>query len=384
MDESNPHEKLNDIARQLSLSSRVCADSLAQLACHNSSIEIFTRSIAKQLDVERVIFGSTSSLLNKINKLNIMSPNIQSLVSANTSLTRMIEGISIHKSALAGVLADQGRIQDMIKGIGLTDFLTAAFARIDTTRMLSASLAAQVKLANLDNLSIGRLLGIDDEFRLATTTNLGNLTHSYLSLINVAATRVSLTALLPMITTYPPVEYYREIEVLESVTIDEVPDQSAEDGIETGIADALPAVDGLLAGFDDSLCRLLIGARQSLESDNPDRARHVTTSVRELLTQVLYALAPDDQIRQWTANEELFRDNRPTRRARLLFICRDINCDPLTRFVEDDVRAVISFIDSLNSGTHVVESRLTSIQLRSIVSRTESLLVFLLKLRNPD
>ena len=384
MDESNPHEKLNDIARQLSLSSRVCADSLAQLARHNSSIEIFTRSIAKQLDVERALFGSTSSLLNQINKLNIMSPNIQSLVSANTSLTRMIEGISIHKSALAGVFADQGRIQDMIKGIGLTDFLTAAFARIDTTRMLSASLAAQVKLANLDNLSIGRLLGIDDEFRLATTTNLGNLTHSYQSLIDVAATRVSLTALLPMITTYPPVEYYREIEVLESVTIDEVPDQSTEDGIETGIADALPAVDGLLAGFDDSLCRLLIGARQSLESDNPDRARHVTTSVRELLTQVLHALAPDDQIRQWTANEELFHDNRPTRRARLLFICRDINCDPLTRFVEDDVRAALSFIDSLNSGTHVVESRLTLIQLRSIVSRMESLLVFLLKLRNPD
>jgi hypothetical protein len=114
----------------------------------------------------------------------------------------------------------------------------------------------------------------------------------------------------------------------------------------------------------------------------PVMNRHVTTSVRELFTRVLHGLAPDDDVRQWTSSPELFHDNRPTRRARLLFICREINCDPLTHFVEDDVRAAISLVDSLNAGTHVVESKLTNLQLSSIVSRMESLLVFLLQLRN--
>ena len=52
--------------------------------------------------------------------------------------------------------------------------------------------------------------------------------------------------------------------------------------------------------------------------------------------------------------------------------------NPLTHFVEDDVRAALSFVDALNSGTHVIESKLTTAQLSSIVSRMESLLVFLL------
>lgn len=155
-----------------------------------------------------------------------------------------------------------------------------------------------------------------------------------------------------------------------------------DEPIETAIGESVPSVDGLLAAFDERLVPLLHGARQSLNDDNPDRARHVTTSVRELFTQVLHALAPDDDVRVWSSNDDFYHDNRPTRRARLLFICRHIDCGPLSRFVQDDVRAALSFVESLNAGTHVVESRLSQIQLASIVSRMESLLVFLLQLRN--
>ena len=167
-----------------------------------------------------------------------------------------------------------------------------------------------------------------------------------------------------------------------------VEDEETEDDdelvITEALAESLPSADALLADFNEGLCHLLQGARDSLVSDNRDRARHVTTSVRELFTQVLHAIAPDDDIRAWSTNEQHFHKNSPTRRARLLYICRHINFDPLTRFVEDDVRAALSFVDSLNAGTHVVKSSLTESQLRSIVSRMESLLVFVLQLRNID
>ena len=134
------------------------------------------------------------------------------------------------------------------------------------------------------------------------------------------------------------------------------------------------------AGFDDRLLILINGARDSLRSDNPDRERHVTTSVRELFTQILHGLAPDDELRQWSADPDHYHDNRPTRRARLLYICRKFSCDPLTKFVEDDVRAALTLIDSLNAGTHVVQSKLNEFQLEAIVYRMEALALFLLKI----
>ena len=378
MAQEDPNIELTKLARSLTLSTNVYSDAMARIAKQTVVSEGIAHSVAQQLEIERGLFASTDAILKRITQFETISPSIQSIVSANASFARIVERISVEANVFSKIFEGQERIQNMIKGIGLSDLISSAFARIDTTRMLSASLAAQAKLSALDNLTLGRLAGIDQAFSRAISTNLGNLTRSYQSLIDAAATRESLASQLPLITTYAPVEYCREIDVLEAITIDDEDDRL----IANALIESLPSVDDLLEAFDVRLSRLLRGARQALIDDNPDRARHVTTSVRELFTQVLHALAPDNDIRQWSSSPELFHDNRPTRRARLLFICREINCDPLSRFVEDDVRAALSFVDSLNSGTHVVESKLTHSQLSSIVSRVESLLVFLLQLRN--
>lgn len=341
MAQEDPNIELTKLARSLTLSTNVYSDAMARIAKQTVVSEGIAHSVAQQLEIERGLFASTDAILKRITQFETISPSIQSIVSANASFARIVERISVEANVFSKIFEGQERIQNMIKGIGLSDLISSAFARIDTTRMLSASLAAQAKLSALDNLTLGRLAGIDQAFSRAISTNLGNLTRSYQSL-NDEDDRLIANALI----------------------------------------ESLPSVDDLLEAFDVRLSRLLRGARQALIDDNPDRARHVTTSVRELFTQILHALAPDNDIRQWSSSPELFHDNRPTRRARLLFICREINCDPLSRFVEDDVRAALSFVDSLNSGTHVVESKLTHSQLSSIVSRVESLLVFLLQLRN--
>ncbi|MBI1312887.1 hypothetical protein GC176_16480 [bacterium] len=387
MADCKPNAELTKLAAGLTRSSNIYSDALGQLAKHTSSIDAVSKAVSAQFDIEHGLLRSTEAALKQMRLLDPISPSIQSIVSANASFTRMAERLaSIENSqsaAIRKIFDDHARIQKAIEGIGLSGSVTAAFSRIDPTRMLSASLAAQAKLANFDNLVFGRLAGLDAAFSQAISTNLGNLTRSYQSLINVAATRESLASRLPLITTYVPVEYYREVEVIETITVEEeVEGEHSEGLISTAIAESLPSVDDLLAAFDKRLIRLLHGARQSLCSDNPDRARHVTTSMRELFTQVLHALAPDEDIRMWTSNDDFFHENRPTRRARLLYICRHIDCDPLSRFVQDDVRAALSFVESLNAGTHVVESRLSTVQLSSIISRMESLLVFLLQLQN--
>jgi hypothetical protein len=184
--------------------------------------------------------------------------------------------------------------------------------------------------------------------------------------------------------SYPPVEYYRQVGVLESVTVDETSRQDDVIAADAGIAGGLPHVDDLLGRLDESLCALLVGARQAVRGNNPDRSRHVIASLRELLTHVLHTLAPDDRVIAWAASDKLIHNKQPTRRARLLYICRAIDCGPLTRFVEEDVDATLSFIDTLNSGTHAVESQFTPAQLASLISRLESLLVFLLQLRDHE
>jgi hypothetical protein len=378
----DPNIELTKLARSLTLSTNVYSDAMAHIAKQTLDWEVIARSVTQQLEIERRLFASTDAILNRITQFETISPSIQSIVATNASFARIVERIFDDNKVFSKIFEEQKRIQNMIGGIGLSDLISSAFGRIDTTRMLSASLAAQAKLSALDNLTLGRLAGIDQAFSRAISTNLGNLTRSYQSLIDVAATRESLANQLPLITTYAPVEYCREIDVLKAITIDDESNDEDDKLIANALIDSLPSVDSLLEAFDVRLSRLLHGARQALIDDNPDRARHVTTSVRELFTQVLHALAPDNDIRQWSSSPELFHDNRPTRRARLLFICREINCDPLSRFVEDDVRAALSFVESLSYGTHVVESKLTHSQLSSIVSRVESLLVFLLQLRN--
>jgi len=376
----NPHDELKKLASSFTLSSKVYSDALSQLTRHTASIDAVSKAVTKQRDIERRLFGLTSAVLENINRAIAISPSLQSLSATNASLTRMADRLSIPGSSFAKIFESQKRFQDMIKGIQIGNSLTSAFARINSTLMLSASLAAQTKLANLESLSLGRIAGINSAFSKAMTINLGNLTRSYESLIDVAITRDSLGNYLPLITTYPPVEYYREISVIETLTVDEGSEGKTNESINAAIGESLPSVDALLADLDPDLCRLLEGARQSLRVNNADQARHVTTSVRELFTKVLHALAPEEHVRKWTTNSEFFHDNRPTRRARLLYICRNINCDPLIRFVEDDVCAALSFVDSLNAETHVIKSKLTTAQLSAIVSRIESLLLFLLQL----
>lgn len=366
------HDSFRDLeraARDISRSLNVYTGIAAQLQKSTSVFASLQASIAEQLASNKSLFGSASEALSKASLATLTTTNFRDLGLANERLTELVSRAAISNSTLSQVFAEHNTLRASLESIATRPSMIDLLSSMDTTRLLHTSLSSQYRLLGLEASSIGRLVGASNVFANDLTATFGKFTRSYRDVIECIP-RIS-ERQATFIAKYPPVEYSLELDVLERISID------TDEGVKST---GLPTVDGELASFDDRLLTLINGARESLKSDNPDRARHVTTSVRELCTQVLHRLAPDDEIKKWSEDGDHYHNGRPTRRARLLYICRRFSCDPLTKFVEEDVRAAITLIDSLNAGTHVVHSQLTDFQLEAIVYRIEALALFLLKI----
>ena len=153
-------------------------------------------------------------------------------------------------------------------------------------------------------------------------------------------------------------------------------------------APAIPkgsSLEELLWELNPDLLNLLQGARQALHTDNRDRVRHVLVSLRELIGHVLRQLAPDDDIRAWNTNPDYYyHKDKPTRKARLLYICREIDSGPLSEFVDKEVSSILALIKELSNEVHAIPCRLTDQQLQWLVNRIESLLLSLLCLNSSN
>ena len=166
-------------------------------------------------------------------------------------------------------------------------------------------------------------------------------------------------------------------------------DERDEDEAETEIqfvAEAELETSGciaLLQQVDPGLARPYIGARDALYGNNADRARHILSSLRELWNHLLRRLAPDDLVAAWipgvSNQKDLLHDGKPTRRARVLYVCRELNNEPLTDFLMHDTRALVKLIELFNR-VHELETALTDEQLRAILIRTDSWLMYILQI----
>ena len=139
----------------------------------------------------------------------------------------------------------------------------------------------------------------------------------------------------------------------------------------------------LLQQVDPRLAQPYVGARDALHSTNADRARHILSSLRELWNHLLRRLAPDDLVTAWIpgiANQkDLLHEGKPTRRARVLYICRELNNDPLTEFLTHDTRALAKLLELFNR-VHALETELTDEQLRAILLKNDSWLMYILQI----
>lgn len=361
--------QIEEMAREMSQSVSAYEYVASQLKGSISAIASVRDTISKRHELDRELFATASLALSQARLIESTTSNFRDMALANLGLVGLASRMAIPNSSLASVFAECSALQASLRSVVPQPPITSLLSSIDTTRFLSTSLSFQSRMLGLEGHSFGGLIGASKVLTNNLTANFSKLTRSYRDVVECLPDIPE--PIVPFIAKSAPVEYSLEMDVLERISLEG--DEDIDD-------EGLPSIDEELASHDDRLLILVKGAREALLSNNPDRVRHVTISARTLFTHVLHELAPDDEIRKWSTDKNHYHNNRPTRRARLLYICRKFSCDPLAKYVEDDVRAVLSFNNLLDAEVHVVQPRLTEHQLKAIVYRMEHLVLYLLRI----
>jgi len=249
------------------------------------------------------------------------------------------------------------------------------------------ALDTQGALTSIEWARIGEGFGADILDRTRIQNNLLDLSDSYSRLlIGGEGTQAGLATLPSSVAVFPPAEYYHDVNVIGQIT------SPWEFQVQEGIVGAhgilergelLSSQDRLLAELEKmggGLATMLRGAVHSLSWHNPDRVRHFSVSMRELFTQVLHRLAPDDKISKWSTNESDYYSGRPTRPARIRYICREINRDSFERFVKCDVKSILELLRLFQEGTHAPEPAYTDRQLSAMRVRMENAIRFFIEI----
>ncbi|MGF7036395.1 hypothetical protein J2T17_007458 [Paenibacillus mucilaginosus] len=171
-------------------------------------------------------------------------------------------------------------------------------------------------------------------------------------------------------------EYSNDLRLVEQIGID----HGAEGESQTSLT-AMKERSELLIEVPDvvriavpHLENMWLGACHALQSSNPDKIRHVTVSLRELLTQIIHTLAPDDEIRKWTEDPTFYHENKPTRAARFKYMYRDVTHGPMGKFLEQDIKQAVEWIQFLNKHTHGNSLNLSDTDLYLLLTRTHGML----------
>jgi hypothetical protein len=323
--------------------------------------------------------------LSNIGKL-VQSPALELANSANLSIGRLFDstnklvGQQVASIAKGWELSLQTSI--LIPEIGQ---VADAVLKSHLIKLSEVSALAQASLSRLPWEQIGNSLQVQDALRSVLQNSFLGLASSYSEFFDsIGRQPAAIVSLPPIATELPTVEFFNGVDLLEAVTLQ--PDEAIEfieekhlfkNGIQAETNDRLNA---LLEELNEELVKALLGARHSLTSDNPDRVRHFAISLRELFGHVLHALAPDNEIRIWSSLPDHYYNSKPTRKARLLYICRTLNHGPFTKFVEKDIEAVLEFLQLFQRGTHEITVPYTNEQLIAMLVRMESTLRYLLEI----
>jgi len=313
--------------------------------------------------------------------LDSVSPNIQiaknTLVIENGVLVaNPTERLLAGENSFLGIDPSRGTLFTKEEPLSLSaSYLSNRQLALDT----------QGALTSIEWAHIGEGLGADILDRTRIQNNLLDLSDSYSRLlIGNKGTQAGLATLPSSVAVFPPAEYYHNLNLIGQIT------SPWEFQVREGVVGAhgilergelLSSQEELLAELErmgGDLTTMLRGAVHSLSSHNPDRVRHFSISMRELFTQVLHRLAPDEEISRWSANESDYYNGRPTRSARIRYICREINQAPFERFVRFDVKSISELLRLFQEGTHAPESTYTEGQLRAMRVRMENSIRFLI------
>ena len=131
--------------------------------------------------------------------------------------------------------------------------------------------------------------------------------------------------------------------------------------------------------ISDDLNNRWLGALFSLNPVNPDAARHFCTSTREVFTDMIDLNAKDADVFELFPNCEKTDNGNATRRFKIKYFLKkkNIECDDISDFVEQDIINILDLFHVLSDGTHGSAGKYSIMQLKSIKKRVEDGLNFL-------
>ena len=121
------------------------------------------------------------------------------------------------------------------------------------------------------------------------------------------------------------------------------------------------------------------GALFSLNPVNPDATRHLCTSTREIITEIIDSKAKDQDVFALFPTCEKTERGNATRKVKIGYFLhkkgfRDENIED---FIEKDIDNILELFHLLNTGTHGEAGRYTFEKLSAIKKRVEDGLIFL-------
>ena len=316
------------------------------------------------------------------NSFNIQSPMFEFIKAANLSISNIANHSILSGIAKQAITASDLWKQQIISLGSLSETIKASQLAFQSkfAKISELTLLAQRSMLSTQFAEIGNAVNLSDTLREIFTNVQHDFTKSYSLLFKsfeLEADRV--ISLPPAASLLPPVEFYTGARVLRLITnpqdIEYSEEKSVIDELTNQTADIVPK---LLQSLEPDLIKLWQGANIALKSNKPDSVRHFIISLRELLTHVIHKLAPDTKIQEWSNSSEHYYNNKPTRRARLLYICREVNFKPFDNFLNKDIESVLACFELFQQGTHEIDSLLNQIQLDAIKLRTESAIRFLI------
>lgn len=358
----------------------------------------------KEVQSHLATFNNIQSYLPTVDHLTMVSPIIDYSRQATISLTNLsspsiISGLAtsvgtnlgswynenIAKSSLLSASAystlNIGTTSTNLATTIGSQTLSALTIQSSIVKATEFSLFAEKSLFGVTPDNFGSKLTLTDITKNYLTASVLGLSESYSTLLkSYESNPISYVQLSPTLSRIVPIEYFSTANLLEAISVEE--EITAEEELlkneiqyenEISLSEYLPKID-------PALYKMWKGAIEAYYSDNSDKVRHFTTSIRELYTHLLHKLAPDSEIKKWTSDPANFYEGRPKRKTRLLFICRNISNDPFNAFVRKDVDATIAFIDIFQKGTHDIDPVFSAHHMLTIKSKAENTLKFLLEI----
>ncbi|HBG69654.1 MAG: hypothetical protein A2W93_12180 [Bacteroidetes bacterium GWF2_43_63] len=378
---SNQLSHLTSPIYQTSLLNAFCGiqDKLSSFNTFESMLPKFDQHnfISPALDFSRhaTLAYSGLSTLDTVNNLaSLVTPNYPSwygeTIAKSSFLTSPdFAGLDIFQSS-----------KSLIEMFGSQN-LSAFSVQSSLAKATEYSLYTEKSLANFSWADLGYKVGLDEVSKGLISSSFLELSMDYSELLRSFGTNPSsYIELSPSLTKLAPVELYTGANLLELLSADEEI-TTEEELLKNEIQyENEYSLNLYLPKVHSGLLNMWKGAIETFNTNNSDKVRQFTASLRELFTHVLHQLAPDDKVKTWTENPTFYDQGKPTRKARLHFICRNISNKPFDKFVEKNIQATLEFINIFQDGTHSIESGFTPQQLIAMKSKAETTLKFLLEI----